>query len=542
MTMKNVSVISLLTLLSASYVQAWTATGGGDHEGADWTIDSNIEVAGVHTNIGTFRINSGRTATVQSLGNFVVTANVINVVGTLSGDESGNLSGVGVGKGTSTDADWKPAGGGGYGGAGGDGRASNGGTLAGGTDWGNSEAPDGLGSGGGSAKNEDYLGGAGGGAIKLYSAGALTVDGVITANGGNGAGNIDGAGNGGGGSGGSIWLTCASLSGAGSITANGGLSGQSRYRGAGGGGGRIAVYFDSSTFSGSILAKEGNGTFMSGGAGTIHVNGPGWLPTTGGDHGGANWHLTSDATVGGHHSNVGAFIVDEGVTVTVAKAAENVGIFHVESSSVDISGILSANSQGRKADSGTGQGTSTDKYAGGGGGGGYGGAGGNGGNGAVGGAAWGNPEEPDGLGASGGGDGSSFAGIGGGAIRLECLGNVVVNGTIRADGGNGTTAERYSAGGGGSGGSIWISCNRISGTGSLYARGGNGADGQDRDGGGGGGGRIAIYSGENTFPSGSGAIDVSGGSALGGAPATDGAVGTLHLEEIPPSGTVIMFQ
>ncbi|NLF21661.1 MAG: hypothetical protein GX590_00705, partial [Lentisphaerae bacterium] len=75
-------------------------------------------------------------------------------------------------------------------------------------------------------------------------------------------------------------------------------------------------------------------------------------------------------------------------------------------------------------------------------------------------------------------------GAGGGAVRIESTGTVVVDGWIIADGAN---ALRYS--GGGSGGGIWISCRQFGGTGGLI-RANGGARGDE--GGGGGGGRIAV--------------------------------------------------
>lgn len=82
-------------------------------------------------------------------------------------------------------------------------------------------------------------------------------------------------------------------------------------------------------------------------------------------------------------------------------------------------------------------------------------------------------------GSGGGSDGSATdGGHGGGAVRIDASGHVLVNGTISA---NGQTTSR----GGGSGGGIYITCNTFGGTnGVIRANGGNGFDG--------GGGRIAV--------------------------------------------------
>lgn len=36
---------------------AWTNTGGGDHGGKSWTPANGLEIAGEHTNIGTFTVD-----------------------------------------------------------------------------------------------------------------------------------------------------------------------------------------------------------------------------------------------------------------------------------------------------------------------------------------------------------------------------------------------------------------------------------------------------------------------------------------------------
>ena len=89
----------------------------------------------------------------------------------------------------------------------------------------------------------------------------------------------------------------------------------------------------------------------------------------------------------------------------------------------------------------------------------------------------------------GGGDGSIppiDAGRGGGAVRIESAGSVLVNGSILANGGNGFGNH----GGGGAGGTISIGCTTFRGTnGVISAIGGNG---NNVNGGGGGGGRISV--------------------------------------------------
>jgi hypothetical protein len=98
--------------------------------------------------------------------------------------------------------------------------------------YGNLEAPFLPGSGG--AGKESFEGGAGGGAIRLEVGARLTVNGTITANGGDGVGA---------GSGGAIHIQCGTVAGTrGAIRADGGRG--TGTTGSGGGGGRVAILYD----------------------------------------------------------------------------------------------------------------------------------------------------------------------------------------------------------------------------------------------------------------------------------------------------------
>jgi hypothetical protein len=112
--------------------------------------------------------------------------------------------------------------------------------------------------------------------------------------------------------------------------------------------------------------------------------------------------------------------------------------------------------------------------------GGYGGSGGDSGVEGVAGAAYGSAITPTGPGSGGNGK------RGGGSVRLEASGRVVVDGTIDAD------AYDYTGGwsGVGSGGAIWISCLTFGGRGTLRAIGDTAGN---VDSTGGGGGRIAVH-------------------------------------------------
>ncbi|MCG2680920.1 MAG: hypothetical protein L6455_13305, partial [Kiritimatiellae bacterium] len=161
--------------------------------------------------------------TVDAGGN--INANAKGYAGGTS-DSGGSGSGPGYGRGNY---------GGGYGG--------HGSASVGGNTYGSFSAPVDAGSGGGWGSQTYYLGGAGGGAIRIDASGTITNNGTISANGGNGGGTWAG-----GGSGGGIYLTCKTLSGTtGVFSANGGNPGDSKANGAGGG--RIAVIYDTAAQS-----------------------------------------------------------------------------------------------------------------------------------------------------------------------------------------------------------------------------------------------------------------------------------------------------
>jgi hypothetical protein len=131
---------------------------------------------------------------------------------------------------------------------------------------------------------------------------------------------------------------------------------------------------------------------------------------------------------------------------------------------------------------------------------------------------------PTALGSSGGSSLSYGNGIGGGAIKLSASGTITVNGTISANAVQ-TNASGNLVRAGGSGGSIWIVSNILTGTGIISADGslsnaGSGFNG----GGGGGGGRISIYADINNY---TGSISVAG--KIGRPTSGPGEDGTLVI-------------
>jgi len=496
------------------------------------TVDGNLNVTSNSTVLCLGANNTSTNASGQWVGQGV-TINASNVLveagSQITADAQGYIGGIGAwgndygcGPG-GAGADSGHGGGGGYGGAGGA-------AYAGGT-YGSPFEPVDLGSGG--ALNADASpggrGGNGGGAIRLIVAGSVTLNGTITANGENGQGGEQGAG-----AGGSLWVSCGTLAGSGLFAANGG-AGQGS--GGGGGGGRIAIYYStnnafigfvastanpvnnggqqgSALFMDTSLAHPGlyvyNGCLLPPGLQTnfasVAVTAGGWLVF------GANSQLRVDEGVtvtnrssltlgGGTILGAGSLnvlsnstVLCQGVnnTAQVNNQWAGVGVTILATTVfVEAGSLITADAQGYIG----GIGAWADDYgrgpggagadAGHGGGGGYGGVGGA----AYGGATYGSPFEPLDFGSGGalnadaspGGRG----GNGGGAIRLIVAGRVTLNGTITANGENGQGGEQ----GAGAGGSLWVSCDALAGSGLLAANGGAGQG----NGGGGGGGRIAVY-------------------------------------------------
>jgi hypothetical protein len=170
-------------------------------------------------------------------------------------------------------------------------------------------------------------------------------------------------------------------------------------------------------------------------------------------------------------------------------------------------GIISADGQGYMAQAGPGAGGNNN----GGGGGGYGGNGGSafGGFGPFnnGGGTYGSLLLPVDLGSGGGGDPNGFGGSGGGAVELDVSQTLSLNGLITCDGLPGQA-------GAGSGGSILILADNLTGSGTLQANGGVSTQGNGGDG---GGGRIAaLLSKALNLPTNSFAANAGGPSAQNG--------------------------
>jgi hypothetical protein len=190
---------------------------------------------------------------------------------------------------------------------------------------------------------------------------------------------------------------------------------------------------------------------------------------------------------------------------------------------VAVGGVINANGKGYGGSAGPGAGHTAGSPADGSGAG-YGGIGGMSSSNAVGGTTYGSFTQPTDLGSGGGAGYAGVGGAGGGAIQITAGGIFLINGTISANGANGTNSRS----GGGSGGSIWITAHLVSGSGAITAQGGAG---EPTHGGGGGGGRIAIQCDANTF---AGSV-----AAYGGAGAKTGGAGTVYTQLTGQNGLLV---
>ncbi|HNQ90059.1 MAG TPA: Ig-like domain-containing protein, partial [Verrucomicrobiota bacterium] len=420
--------------------------------------------------------------------------------------------------------------------------------------YGSASAPTDLGSGGGdnSDNSPGGYGGSGGGAIRLVVSGTFTLDGVISANGGDGVGSEQG-----GGSGGSIWVTTQVLTGAGLFQATGG-AGQGA--GSGGGGGRIAIYYtQAAEFTGYTASTAAGGTGNGAGqVGTVAFFDQSvadlqirvfenWVTP-------ANTQLTYGAVT---LDDAATWTIGGGSEVTVTGALSLTGSSTIFCGSINQQRMIEGQWRGTgvtlragsvaiaagSAVNASGQGYlggevgsigrdgrgpgGAPAHAGAGSGGSYGGVGG-----APAGASavYGSIEEPLDLG-SGGGDNADNSpggngGAGGGVVHLVVSGTLTLDGTISADGGAGVGGEQ----GGGSGGSVWLEADVIAGSGNVTANGGAGQG----SGGGGGGGRVALYySAGLTLASEN--VTVSGGSG-----SQSGGAGTVYRRDTTPSGPYVV--
>jgi hypothetical protein len=500
----------------------------------DWGWESNRLAAGTVTVKNTGKITHvWNTATndpwTPNGGIFIECSNLTVQAG---GEIKGH--GLGYGGGYNTPG-YGPGGGagnagGGYGGAGGWAQGAAGPT------YGSATNPASPGSAGGGTSGQTGV--SGGGYAKIVASGTVTVDGLISMNGSNGAYAI------GCGSGGGIFIQCGSLTGSGTIQANGGSS--SSDQSGGGGGGRIAIYAAApSSFSGQLSARNGDGTYLArlnSTPGTIWLSDwgilPGALTNGGGGRFQAPTGMAANVTVSnytlalewGWETNrlkAGTVTLSNGGKITHAwntttnePWTPNAGIF-IECSNLTVQagGEISGDGMGYDGNASTG-------YGPGGGspwrGGGHGGAGGWGG-----GATYGSSNNPASLGSAGGG-GNSLGAPGGGYARIVASGQLIVDGLISMNGSNGSHKA-----GGGAGGGINIQCWSLKGNGTIRANGGTAGT----EAGGGGGGRIALQV-LHTPPYYTSKVLITAAANGGYGDPASGGTGTVYLDLPKPRGTL----
>ncbi|MCK5431410.1 MAG: hypothetical protein KAJ03_01635 [Gammaproteobacteria bacterium] len=270
---------------------AYTDTGGGDHEGEDWTPTTGT-YAGIHYNIGTFTCGGGVTMSIDTGNAIEVYADIISVVGTMDGTADGYAGGAGgansqpgiigsgaCGGGGGTYSAGNAAGGagGGYGGAGGAGgtpgaTSSTAGGVCGLGKYINIDSGAGSGGGGGAGQaSSGSSGGRGGGWITLI-ANSITITGTINSTGAGGGDDTNAAAGGGGAGGMILIIGCSVTLDNGTFIVIGGDGGDTTSGSAGGGGGagggRIKVFYDTLSTTGiTTTLTAGSGGSGPGGAG-----------------------------------------------------------------------------------------------------------------------------------------------------------------------------------------------------------------------------------------------------------------------------------
>lgn len=451
---------------------------------------------------------------------------LLNIAGDVTIETNASISAQGLGysaqDGQGSGVDGNGGSGGGYGGIGG-----NSVDQTGGTTYGSALFPADLGSGGG-----NWTGGSGGGLIKMVIAGDIEIQASAEINASGNGGYVDGTTEGGGGSGGSIYLVFDSISGSGTISSNGGAA--PNFAG-GGGGGRIALFGNTSSYDTSNISVAGG---TCGGSCTAGINGTIFVYDTLTGNVEVSNDLTLEANQGVNpdgSSNTDGIYYFNNLQVTNNSTLTLGGYYTNDTDgrgvtlnldgnlTIDSGSYISANGQGYAARHGQGAGYGSNNEAGSGGT--HGGTGGISADNGVNPNTYGNELAPYYLGSGSGIENNGVAG--GGAAIIRCLGNAIVNGALSANGADGVVYLSSWASGGGSGGSIFLSADNISGSGTIGASGGAGGGAALGGGGGGGGGRVAVvYYSSNSFPEGN--IIASGGAGSV-SPDRNGSDGTVNI-------------
>jgi hypothetical protein len=518
-------IVSLFSISSINTVSAadCPVTDGGAGDG-DSTVDGVITISGDTTwsadatNVGEFdcsaydlKVTNNATLTLESYqdgdtdytedyGVYITVADLtVDSGATISADEKGYPGGQSV-----RDDGFGP--GAGYGGSESGGGGSYGGLGAKGQDGGNggelysrnimTTTPL-LGSGSGASGS--CAGEYGGGSIHIEASGNLTINGEITADGGQGCGSNNSSG---GGSGGGILLEGVDFAGTGTISVDGGDTIKDWRDGGGGGGGRLLVqYSGTNTFSGTATADGGTAPGASyygeGGSLVFHdtTNDDIYIKSS------MTWD--PDPSKDGYLQTFNDIYIQNSSEMRIlgyyTNDTDGVGIeFRCENFTIEAGSSMNADytgypggSGGSGRTAGSGEGGGNPGYESGGGGG-YGGEGGRGESGGSGGSTYGETSMVSGkkLGSGGGGSNWASGEAGGGAITLFANDTLTIYGDITANGEDSVIINNQP--GAGSGGSVYLRANTLVGNGDITANGGDSAD-RWKSGGSGGGGRISVF-------------------------------------------------
>ncbi len=256
------------------------ATSGGVAAPSGLVIDNPLNANNSGTNMLTgqftlpgLNVTGGTVLTHAPRATGFLSLVVLNDV-TIDGVSRIDVSGMGFvdqsgpGAGNGNDQGNQGGGGGGHAGRGGDGFNNR----TGGPVYGSASEPATFGSSGGilvASGTPVYIGGAGGGRLRMLVSGTLLLNGEIRANGFDGGAAFSNTG-GGGGSGGAAWVTAGSILGSGSVSAMGGNGGRSNA--GGGGGGYIKLDTACGTFNNSLTTNVLGGTgYQAGAAGIVTI-------------------------------------------------------------------------------------------------------------------------------------------------------------------------------------------------------------------------------------------------------------------------------
>jgi hypothetical protein len=226
-------------------------------------------------------------------------------------------------------------------------------------------------------------------------------------------------------------------------------------------------------------------------------------------------------TIDGEHAFNSLRLADGGI-LTHSAGSNGLSLTISNDFQVELGGAINLTGRGFAGNTGTGNGGEMGSSGAGAGHGGYGGLSSDN---APGGNCYGVFDEPVTVGSGGGQGVGGIGGAGGGAIKLVIGGNALLDGGVFANGANATNNRS----GGGSGGSIWITTQTVSGSGAITANGGNG---EPIHGGGGGGGRIAIMCETNQF---TGPM-----AAFGGLGWKAGGAGTIFTKSGEDNGLLVL--